>query len=593
MNNIWYFGWNAGVDFNSGSPVGIAGGQLFTTEGCASICDNAGQLLFYTDGNSVWDRSHVVMPNGTGLLGDGSSTQSAVICPDPGSPDKFYIFTADQGGYAGPNQGINYSLVDMTLNSGMGDVTLINQPLMAPDATEKIVAVRHCNGTDFWIIAHKFNSDAFHAYLLTATGVNLVPVISNVGTPHMNSLGYAETIGYMKASPDGTMLALATYTQAFAEYFDFDNLTGVVSNPVTITYQASMGGDGPYGVSFSPDNTKLYVSYFNYGAPTHVYQYDLLAGNPAAVIASEFAVQSDMQGTYGYAALQVGPDNKLYVSPLGAAWLDVINFPNLGGAACGYTVNAVPLPAGTVAQGGLPNNIDAFQSQGFLNIGPDTVICGSGSVVLDASGLQGTYLWSTGETTPTITVTQTGTYSVSVTSAVCSGVVTDQATVTFLSGGISLGPDVNTCNASVVLDPGVPGAQYLWSTGSAASSITVTQPGTYSVTVTTGACSFSDEVDVSFTPDAGIFPVNVFTPNGDGVNDGFTLGQFPADGYIVSIFDRWGVLVYESADPAQLWDGKHNGKDVPEGVYYWNAGYKNCTGELRAANGFVELLRAK
>src|SRR5687767_9652562 len=116
-NNIWYFGSNAGIDFNSGSPVAIAGGQVNTIEGSAGICNAAGQLLFYSDGTFVWDRNHNIMPNGSGLLGDGSSTQSAVICADPAGPNLYYIFTADQGGYGGPNQGINYSKVDMTLNA--------------------------------------------------------------------------------------------------------------------------------------------------------------------------------------------------------------------------------------------------------------------------------------------------------------------------------------------------------------------------------------------------------------------------------------------------------------------------------------------
>jgi gliding motility-associated-like protein len=593
-NNIWFFGFSAGLDFNSGSPVALGGGQLATTEGCATVCDNSGQLLFYTDGLTVWNRMHSIMPNGMGLFGNGSSTQSAVICPDPASANRYYIFTADQGGYMGPNLGINYSIVDMTMAAGLGDVSVINQPLMAPEATEKIVAVRHCNGTDFWIIVHQFNNNVFHAYQLSATGVNPVPVISAVGTPHLNnSGGFGETIGYMKASPDGKKLALATYTQQFVEHFDFDNATGVISNPGTITYPGSgSGSDGPYGVSFSPDNTKLYVAYFDGGPPSMLLQYDMMAGSAAAIAASEFVVASSI-GIDSYAGLQVGPDNKLYVSRFGATFIDVINSPNLAGAACGYVSNAVTLSPGATATGGFPNVIDAIQPGGpIAGLGADTVLCGPGSVTLDASGMGGgTYLWSTGATTPTITVTQSGTYFVSVTGAVCAGAMVDTINVTFLQNSISLGPDILSCDASVTLDPQVAGASYLWNTGETSQAISVNLPGQYWVRVTSGPCSFSDTINVDFGTGAEFMAVNVFTPNGDLSNDHFRVGQMPPELYSLEVYDRWGKLVFQASDPAQSWDGRFEGKDASEGVYYWVARYTDCKGTQERKTGFVELLR--
>jgi hypothetical protein len=93
--NVWYFGENAGLDFNSGSPVALTDGMLNTDEGCASICDANGSLLFYTDGMTVYNRNHGIMPNGTGLLGHSSSTQSAIIVKKPMSNNLYYIFTVD------------------------------------------------------------------------------------------------------------------------------------------------------------------------------------------------------------------------------------------------------------------------------------------------------------------------------------------------------------------------------------------------------------------------------------------------------------------------------------------------------------------
>src|SRR5678815_5797215 len=85
----WYFGYNAGLDFSGGNPVPVSG-ALFQWEGNATACDQTGNLEFYTDGVTVWDATHSVMPNGTGLLGNGSSTHSATVVPMPGNPDQYY-----------------------------------------------------------------------------------------------------------------------------------------------------------------------------------------------------------------------------------------------------------------------------------------------------------------------------------------------------------------------------------------------------------------------------------------------------------------------------------------------------------------------
>src|SRR6266487_6065397 len=90
---IWYFGYNAGLDFNYGSPPKVlTDGQVHAYEGCATISTKFGKLLFYTDGITVWDRTHQAMPNGKGLLGNNSSTQSGIIVPYPGNANLYFLF---------------------------------------------------------------------------------------------------------------------------------------------------------------------------------------------------------------------------------------------------------------------------------------------------------------------------------------------------------------------------------------------------------------------------------------------------------------------------------------------------------------------
>jgi hypothetical protein len=135
----WYFGNNAGIRFNNnGTVTALDDGRLDTFEGCTTISDALGDLLFYTDGITVYDRNHNVMQNGDGLYGDPSSTQSALIVPKPLDPNIFYIFTVDTAtSQVDADFGLNYSIVDMTMNNGNGAITQKNIKLL-DDCSEKI-----------------------------------------------------------------------------------------------------------------------------------------------------------------------------------------------------------------------------------------------------------------------------------------------------------------------------------------------------------------------------------------------------------------------------------------------------------------------
>jgi len=261
--NVWYFGYNAGLDFNSGSPIALTDGQLYTLEGCASISDNNGDLLFYTDGMTVYDRNHIIMSNGTGLLGNNSSSQSGIIVKKPGSVSIYYIFTSD--GVSGASGGVAYSEIDMSLNNGFGDVTSIKNVVLFPNACEKITGILHQNGTDFWIVSRLENSNTYHSYLVTNSGINLTPIVTNIGPV------YSDLIGYLKSSSNCAMITAANWSTGLVDLFDFDNSTGIISNYVSLNIPGYA-----YGVEFSENSELLYVSDFTGG---NIYQYNLLAGN--------------------------------------------------------------------------------------------------------------------------------------------------------------------------------------------------------------------------------------------------------------------------------------------------------------------------
>ncbi|MEO8147332.1 MAG: T9SS type A sorting domain-containing protein [Bacteroidia bacterium] len=365
QGNIWYFGDHAGIDFNSGSPVALTNGQTYSPdinslviEGTAVISDSSGALLFYTNGTKVWNKNHLVMPNGDSLLGNFSSTQSALIVPQPGSSRYFYVFTTSDFYYQDLQYGFRYSMVDICLDGGSGDVITNQKNILILDTVaEKLTAIRHANGTDYWIIVHKYYSDAFYSYHLSAAGL-IDTVISHVGSRHPlnsnpNITGYA--IGYLKASPNGQKLCcVSTNGYCIAEYFDFDKSTGIVSNCVNIQTDSVYNY---YGVSFSPDNSKLYIA--GNLNDYNIYQYDLNAGsgNPDSVKASRTPVA--IQGN-NYLALQLMTDGKIYVARGNpSTYLGAINLPNNLGLSCNYLDSAVYLN-GKTASFGLPNFIDSY-----------------------------------------------------------------------------------------------------------------------------------------------------------------------------------------------------------------------------------------
>lgn len=374
--NFWYFGENAGLNFNSGVPVPI-NGSLNTREGCSSFSDSNGNLLFYSDGTTVWNKLHNPMPNGTGLKGNASSTQSAMIIPKPGSNSIYYIFTVgaeiDGGEY-----GFNYYTIDMTVAAGLGDV--VAGPIDLTNGksdfwTEKVAAVKGAECQTFWVVSFAINE--FYAYKVSSSGVALNPIKSSV------SYTANDRRGYLKISPDGKKLAIAHMSnfsngQAMAGSFllyDFNTATGEVTNQKNLPLTAPV--DRPYGAEFSSNSEKLYVNasndfysdiYAEYNNPANhfstLYQFDLGSPAIADIIASRKIIDSQSLFRGG---LQLGPDQKIYRAlsktyNIGIPFLGVIENPENDGLACNYRHTAISLNGRNSAQG-LPPFIASIFSQ--------------------------------------------------------------------------------------------------------------------------------------------------------------------------------------------------------------------------------------
>ncbi|MEO8086783.1 MAG: T9SS type A sorting domain-containing protein [Bacteroidota bacterium] len=383
--NMWCFGSGAGLDFNSGSPVFFPGVAMNQWEGVSSIANANGQLLFYSDGITVWNRNNLVMPNGTGLTGGGSSTQSAMIVKQPGANPNYYLFSAPETGSGNP---LNYSIIDTTLQGGLGDITFKNIAVY-PGCDERVNACMHSNGFDVWILTSTFSGDSIAAFLLSSTGLSTTAVVSYNGLIHTQSSN--NQIGYLKTSPSGNHLAIAYY-DALGPYelYDFDISSGIATNGIVLD---SLAYSNAYGVEFSPDGTKLYGA--SHGASGYnVFQWNVNAGSAAAIKNSATLVGV---ATHGYAAaLQLGPDGKIYLSQWTSNFLGRFDNPNGLGLASSYDDNAVALPSGTT-NGGLPNLRGGifFQSPPIAIFSAPNHICPGTCTYFNNLSVNGTsFLWS-------------------------------------------------------------------------------------------------------------------------------------------------------------------------------------------------------
>jgi gliding motility-associated-like protein len=641
-SSYWYFGINAGIDFSSGTAIAIDDGQLQTLEGCSTISDEFGNLLFYTDGSTVYNAAHVVMPNGTGLKGNSSSTSSSIIVPLPNNPDRFYIFTVDTDdqNYR-DSEGLHYSVVDMSFDGGLGDVDASqkNIPLLSI-TSEKLTAIENGSGNGFWVITHF--EDTFYSYELTATGLNtnpvtttITPFIELVNVPFTN-VDVSAMRGYIKVNPTGDKLVAAhfsnnttadfngitnvtearslSYAQGGELYlYDFDNNTGILSNPIPLLTKAD--GASCYGVEFSANGNYLYVetdymtpsstSIFNF-IRGEIDQYDLNASNIAA---SKNVIYTDALSPFR-GALQLGLDNKIYHSRINRIGLSVIESPDNAGVASNYNLDGFILSTGTSPQYGLPIFVQSFLSDGNI-IANDHCFGEEQSMQINSSATINSIIWDFGDPSssnntstlenPNHTFSEPGNYTITATVTTIFSTFTTTTTITvfdnvsideqpediivcdegFDTATFDLTPIIN--QTSTILSQQVSlhetEEEAILNTNPILNSSTyqnTTNPQTLFVKVSNENCE--EIIPFQLIVENCPFQIyNVITPNDDGKNDTFVISGLRNvyDKFKISIFTRYGQKIWEGDNNSPDWDGRANqglfhGNDVlPTGTYFY------------------------
>jgi gliding motility-associated-like protein len=616
-NNVWIFGAKAGIDFNTNPPTPIKSITSFPQPApfplelpyyISSVCDSGGSLLFYTDGVTVWNKSQKVVQRYLGRW-PWSGLMMPLICPYPGNDSLYYLFGVSKGSYANRLQYLTVST-----KTGRDAAIVYPQPStidnyytsLVDNASLFVAGTSACNGKDVWIVTEA--NGKLYSYLVTANGVESIPVISDFSgllpTGFING-GY----GNIKFSASGERLILPSVSDHAIFAFDFNNQTGKFSSPLKIR----IGSDEELeDMELSPDGSKLYYASEKQssspeipGSFHDVYQFDLNAGITSAIentklklSYSEHESCSPRVCFFVYKTLQLGPDEKIYVSQRTATidvdhTLAVIEFPNRVGSGCFYKSNALDLKLKyyiinynyirsfnyTVEKNGIQiqktNCKDAPVQFSLLYKNVDSVKWNFGDA---GSGVNN---FSTALTT-SHTYPSVGTYTA--TAIIYTHCQADTATTVVNVNDISTVhipdfKDTTICKGQdFTFDATTENATgYLWNTGLIYPTKKITEAGTYSITAY-NECSVDKKMfNVAIEEcNCKMFVPGAFTPNGDGLNDSFKpILDCHSLQYTFSIYNRFGQVIFNSTDPSKGWNGFVNSIPAANGIYVWRVSYQD------------------
>lgn len=620
-NNNWFFGNNAGINFDGDTAIAITGGQTNQWEGTASISDiETGDLLFYTNGITVWDNTHDTMPNGTGLNGHNSASQSALIVPVPGKEKQYYIFTTNgTSDFSYDALGYYYSIVDLDSNGGNGDIILKNVPLFtgpcvdadtgfvsheAISATVKKNATCNSNA-EYWVMIPTC-LDTFSAYLITDQGI--LPAIKSIFNDNLfNKLGYSAF------SPNGYHYAVVE--QFNVRLFDFNKETGKLSNRRFLykshdrTYMA-VAHPTYYSISFSPDNSILYVSHCC--IQRRIDQFDLTSSE-----SNPYSVQMINSGLGSIGGLAIGPNEKIYIARENIGIVSVIDNPNILGSGCNFIDSGVVLIGGASVWSrlGLQNIVPLKPEDPIDTLDIDflvSAICNEISLTNDSVDCDfipdsTETIWNFGDgnsvtyntlTYPSHIYTNQGIYTIELMvnldcylgDTVSKLIEIDSALqVSFSYNEVCAGEEVNFI--SITNDSN--GIQYHWSDPindiNSNTTYIFQESGNYIIQLiisNTAGCSgfYSDTIYIC--EQSNLFLPNALSPNNDNKNDYLDLSSYDLTSFILFIYDRRGNLVHQGNEGNPIWDAN----SISSGIYcYYFSGINNA-GTKYELKGNIEIL---
>jgi gliding motility-associated-like protein len=635
-NNVWAFGDSIGMNFNTNpvSPFKSKSSGVNPPYYISSICATDGNLLFYTDGISVWNKDNSKLRKYNNWW-PWSGNVIPLITPYIADNSLYYIFGIDD---EGPHDGNSFRLQYLTTQMYKpGDAGEVVYPrpsdansfytTLLTNTSHVLAGTGHCNQIDTWITTH--SPGALYSFLITAAGVNPVPVITPVPENILPLTRLNTLYGNIKFAANGERLIIPDNDNNKIVVFDFDNSTGKFSNPEVLSIP---DGETLEDIEISADASKLYFGCYEVIAPEvkaeihYLYQMDLNAGSPAAIEQTLYSLNLGDRTACFHACsiihrtMQLGPDGRIYVSrrdqmglKLVESSLAVIKDPSKPGINCHYTELGVELNRKPLFL-----NYNYIRSASFspgqnsIQFQKSTCIDQPVEFSLIFSRLD-SVKWNFGDTLsgnnnfstlikPTHQYPGPGTYKVSTIIYDRCFIDTSSALVTINEEKIvripsSLKDTVSCIGGDVLIDATTPFAkQYFWSDGFYTPQRPINKAGTYTLIVTNDCSIDTKTINITLNKcPCDVYIPNAFTPNNDNLNDLFRpifdCQPDPKD-YMLKIYDRYGSVVFESNKLINGWNGKKTQRELPMGIYVWMFQYRNpATGVLILKKGFVTLLR--
>lgn len=611
-NAFWAWHDNNGLDFSGGTPVHVPTAfdipqANYFAEGVSSVSDpNTGDLLFYTNGRKVWDKNHNLMPNGDSLYGNwrGTVQQGSRIVPVVGEEGKYYVFSlgclisawdATDSAYAG----LYYSIVDVTLNGGDGDVVsnAKNIPIdTVTSFTEAMIAIPG-NNCNVWLLTHGggFNPE-YLAFEITSSGINTSPVISPGLFPKMG-------IGHLSVSPDRSKVCMSELfasimgqivggLQLHSEVLEFDPNSGNLSNGIAVNTSPANEWYGVYTTAFSPNSNRLYLGALHQSSGnfhTAIMQFDLSVYDSSAINSSYEFIDTILIGhgnmSHPFTMSLKLYNDSIYLLYANRNFLGRINQPNLLGASCDFVEQAIQLPypyRTNIHDAAALNEVVYATSYSQATV-LDSTVCGEFVLRPAQPNPNASYAWSDGSKDSILHVSAVGTYWV--TYAYLEDNCVHQRVDTFkvLPGTVNPPAEI-TINVDT-LGTTVSYASYQWMlngnliNGATESTYTALENGRYQVIVSneygcvdtsgvyevtnkeTGISRSADQVviniypnpahDIVFIDSKEDLNFSLFSADGREVQRNIPgkkvdLSGLPQGLYLLKLFDKSGQLVYLS-----------------------------------------------
>ncbi len=567
--------------FHTGNPAPFGGSQMFTRKGSISMSTKSGSPLFYSNGETVWNIGHQPMPNGTGLNGSGLSSQPGISFEVPNNPGKYYLITTGDSLIPG----CYYSIIDMNLNAGLGDIEADKKNVFIP-GTERaegvVMAIRHANHRDYWVVFRSLTTpNMLLSYLVTEEGISSTPKMTQALKSHAPGVEYSLS----KFSPDGRFYCYSTgdwYQEEprIFELYTFNDATGFLTPLFTFI---GIGDDMEHrgnGMEFSADGAYLYLSLIGIepGDPPTVrqaiVQYDMNRIGSQAAFENARTVVYNEDIIDGYCYLQLGPDGKIYVAQNAGKnrqYLSRIMFPYKLGTDCTFQkdiVNLAPKESRFGLPVFMPSYLTKFEWTG--NCFPDTTrffanfLPTVNTIIWDFDDPDSGQNTGSGQN-PVHVFSKPGTFNVTA-SAHHHGeeieVYSRKVTIVPFPA-FSLGPDRSVCTGTEVeLAPGLVQGTYTWSTNDTTISIIVPTPGDYWCSIENRyGCVTTDTIHLTNFAIPTIDATNVYVlpttcTGATGEISGLVVNGDPP--LLYEWKDESGAIVRTSLDAEDLVEGNYS-----------------------------------